>query len=507
MALDWEGYRRNKQEVVGRLKRGRYEMITGNGVGLMDRFFAFMREIGFLDVVEEVEGEGYERVMIPMAKLLLTYQSKILLGIAHMNQVPDLLFNEIGILKLIGFTARQIKEGYCERGEGKRPGPFHKNTLADALSRLSPQEVEDLFNGTVHLLAKGGFFCSKRLKVILDATDLETTEKYEGVGEKTVEKRIKDKYGRVRKIEVTVYGWKLIMLQEIGSRMAVAAKVVKINEHESEFTMELMEQAEKNLEGTGIKLGQVVMDKGFLDGEDLWELDRRGIGFVVPAKRGMQVTTDVQGFREAEADGEYLFYQEEVVEKDGKRVKTKAYGVREVRSYDQYGDEEHRSKNRYSKGFRANPINAVAITEWEGEVKEAGKEPVFLTNMGVEKPLLIIGEYDDRSEIENRGFRELKQGWQIGKFPKKTRQAVIAHILLTLVMFNLANAFRTEKGYGLGEKGIRRFRYQEMHGESIHKLIIFAGEWYAILDVEELMMILGLPPQTFFRIDPKEVAF
>ena len=56
---------------------------------------------------------------------------------------------------------------------------------------------------------------------------METTERYEGVGEKTVEKRIKDKYGRVRKIEVTVYGWKLIMLQEIGSRMAVAAKVVR----------------------------------------------------------------------------------------------------------------------------------------------------------------------------------------------------------------------------------------------------------------------------------------
>jgi len=53
MALDWEGYRRNKQEVVGRLKRGRHEMISGNSVGLMDRFFAFMREIGFLDVVEE----------------------------------------------------------------------------------------------------------------------------------------------------------------------------------------------------------------------------------------------------------------------------------------------------------------------------------------------------------------------------------------------------------------------------------------------------------------------
>ena len=123
MALTWEGYRRNKQEVVKRLKQGRYEMITGNGVGLMDRFFAFMREIDSLDVVEEVEGEGYERVMIPMAKLLLTYQSKILLGIAHMNQVPDLLFNELGVLKLIGFTLLPARSGKgtvsVEKGSGR----------------------------------------------------------------------------------------------------------------------------------------------------------------------------------------------------------------------------------------------------------------------------------------------------------------------------------------------------------------------------------------------------
>jgi len=59
-------------------------------------------------------------------------------------------------------------------------------------------------------------------------------------------------------------------------------------------------------------------------------------------------------------------------------------------------------------------------------------------------------------------------------------------------------------GWGRRESGGSA---QEMHGESIHKLIIFAGEWYASLDVEELMMILGVPPQTFFRVDPKEVAF
>lgn len=507
LALDWKGYHRNKQEVVGRLKRGEYEMITGNGVGLMDRFFAFMRELGFLDLVEEVKGEGYERVMIPVAKLLMAYQSKVLLGIASMNQVPDLLFNEVGILKLIGFTARQIKEGYCERGGGKRPGPFHKDTLADALEKLAPEEVAGLFNETVQLLAQAGFFPRKKLKVILDSSDLETTDQYEGVGKKTVEKRIKDKWGKIQTIEVTVYGWKLIMLQEIQSRMVVAAKVVQINEHESNYTMALIEQGQENLAGSGREIGQVVMDKGFLDGEDLWRLHQQEVHFVVPAKKDMQVTKDAQGFRGQPDDGEYLFYEEQEMKKEGQVVKTKAYGIRELTTYDQYGDEAHRKKNRYAKSFKANPINAVVVTEWEGKSYKRGREPVFLTEMRVGKPLELIREYDDRSDIENLGFRELKQGWLIGKFPKKTKQAVLAHILLTLIIFNLANGFRTGRGYRLGEKGIRRFRREEMGRDSIHKVIVFAGEWYAILDVEELMVILGVPPKTFFRVDPKEVAF
>ena len=503
---EWKGYQRNKQEVIKRLKRGQYEMISGNGVGLMDRFFAFMREVGFLDAMEQVEGQGYERVMIPVAKLLLSYQSKILLGIAHMNQVPDLLFREIGILRLIGFTARQIQEGYCDRGADKRVGPFHKDTLADALDQLGAEEVEGLLNQTVGLLAGGGFFSGKRLKVILDASDLETTEGYEGVGQKTVEKRIKDKRGRVQRIEVTVYGWKLIMLQEVETRMVVAAKVVAINEHESNYTLALIEQGQKNLVGSGQQIGMVVMDKGFLDGEDLWALDQRGIGFVVPAKKGMQVTQDAQGFRGQTQDRQYLCYEEQQVKHKGQKVLTQVYGIKELSSYDQYGDEVHR-KQRYAKGFEPHPINAVVVTQWKGEPYEPGKERVFLSNLRVNKPLERIGEYDERSDIENLGFRELKQGWLIGTFPKKTKAAVLAHILLTLVVFNLANAFRTDRGYSLGDKGIRRFRREEMGRDMIHKVIVFAGQWYAILDVEELMVILGVPPTTFFRINPKEVAF
>ena len=43
----------------------------------------------------------------------------------------------------------------------------------------------------------------------------------------------------------------------------------------------------------------------------------------------------------------------------------------------------------------------------------------FVTSLPIDKPISIIDEYGYRSDIENQGFRELKQGWMIEKFPTK----------------------------------------------------------------------------------------
>lgn len=40
---------------------------------------------------------------------------------------------------------------------------------------------------------------------------------------------------------------------------------------------------------------------------------------------------------------------------------------------------------------------------------------------------------------------------------------------------------------------------------TIHKLIVFSGEYFAIFDVEEYSIIVRAPPKEFFRVDPDEV--
>ena len=54
--------------------------------------------------------------MLPLTKLIITYSVKILLGISSMNKIPNLLFREVALLSMIGFTATLDKERLvCKR--------------------------------------------------------------------------------------------------------------------------------------------------------------------------------------------------------------------------------------------------------------------------------------------------------------------------------------------------------------------------------------------------------
>ena len=139
------------------------------------------------------------------------------------------------------------------------------------------------------------------------------------------------------------------------------------------------------------------------------------------------------------------------------------------------------------------------MTEREGKQHKAGHEPVFLTSLSVNQPLEVLDAYDLRSLIENCAFRQLKEGWLVGKFPKKTEEAVRGHVFLTVVMFNLTNAYRIDIGQDLAQRGIRR---QRLAWGDPNKAFVVAGEYYAIFDIEELFILMGREPEICWRVDP-----
>jgi hypothetical protein len=487
----WQFYERAQREVYQKLKvRERPEAVVGAGWGFLDHFFIFLFSLGFFARID-FRPKRVKRVMIPTVLMILTYEMKQLTGISSMNQLEEHLFRDTALLKIIGFTARQIQEGFCQRGKGKRRGPMHRDTLADFLSKFSSKEMDFILREAVRVLVRHKLIRGRTY--ILDATDLPTTQCYKGCGMKKVLKKVRSKEGQEVETVKYVYGYKLLVLMEARHKIIVAARVVKINEHEKNFTKELVREGQQR---TGGKVKVLLVDRGFIDGVLLWWLWKKmSIRFVIPARSNMEVSQDIRGFRSERADGQRVFVEQ--------TKKMKLMGVRGLLSYDQFGEEEHgRRKGR--KDFKANPINGVMVLRWNGKDYESGKEKVFLTNFSISRPMKIIERYDLRSEIENQGFRELKQGYHLLKYPQKTEAAVRAHVVLTLIIYSLVNAYKSEQGQRLAYLGIRRWRGKQMT-QSIHKMIVYYEGIYGIVDVEELFYLMDMTPKELYRLKIKQL--
>jgi len=491
---------RNQKEVAKRLLAGDVSMVGGTGWSFVEPFLAFLGEIGFYEVLQ-IDGERFMRKMMSVSLLILTYEVKVLLGLSGMNCIGKTLFRDIALLKLIGYTSQQLQEGFCQRGYGDKQKPMHKNVLADTVEKLTGKELETILNRSIQHLAAQGVFGESQGHFALDGSDLETTSRYQDVGMKTVtEKKWSRKEKKVVEIEKTVYGFKLLALYDVHLRLVVAVKVVQIQEHDSQFTRPLLQQGLENL-GEGV-IQVLLIDRGFLDGLSLWQIKNEdGIDFVVPVKTNMYVTNDARAFLKQKPDDTYLFDAERPGEGDKQTGHLKLIGIQGLTTYDQYGNEEHQQQSNRTD-FEGNPINAIVVSEFEQKIYPHEKAKVFLTSLPVNDPLTVIDLYDLRSLIENTLFRELKQGWFLGVFPKKTADAVRGHVYLTILVFNLTNAFRTHVGQDLAKHGIRR---QRRSWHCTHQVIVFAGEFYAIFDVETIFILLGRPPDICWRVDPDQI--
>jgi len=501
--LCWEVARRDDARVARRLYRkqlvdGVYRLDEG---ALLDDFLHFLRDLGVMALLEEAHGAAIQRAMVPFVQYVLLYGVKTLFGIESINALPTLLFSDEALMQLVGFNAQQVRQGICQRGVTKRqgeraPGPICPDTLAKNIVKWNLRDLEVVFNGAIRALAKARVFGAK-VTGIADGTDLETTERYTGCGQVTRKRRIEDKQGRVHEIEVTVFGWKVLLLIDAATKIPLAVNVGQIHEHEALWARALVTQARLNLAGYA-RLAKVVFDKGFLDGTTLWWLDQQGIRFVVPAKANMAVRADA---RAQAAAGEDLTCGRRVhTVRHGpgrsalpERVETEVVGMTSLTTYDQYGTSEHgRQANR--RDFQANPINAVVVRKWQGKDYGPGGKTVFLTNAPVAKPWQVFDDYDDRSLIENCCIKEAKQQWDLGHPAQKNARAVRVHVMFTLLLFALATAYRLQcerearRGAPVGWQRWRR----QLVEQTRDQVIVFAQGYYGIFHLAEYSLLLGV---------------
>ena len=175
-------------------------------------------------------------------------------------------------------------------------------------------------------------------------------------------------------------------------------------------------------------------------------------------------------------------------------------GRMEIRSIIKNGEGYNTKKE---KKTRTNYISGVLITKYKGKERQPGKEITLLSNRKISKkrtPLSLVFLYRRRQGIENQGFRELKQGWHLGKFPGKSFSAVLFHTLITLMLYDAATCYKTEKEERLSDMGIRALREKEIG--PFYGVIVYIGNYFGVFDLEEFLYLIGKPPTEFINFKP-----
>jgi hypothetical protein len=477
ITLRWAAYTRNQESVAAAVARKEYADMAPTGIGVADEFFALMDQVGILDRLS-VEG-NYQRQLIPMTLLMTTYSAKVILGLSSQNQVPTHLFRDAGLLRRIGYTAKQVEEGFSKRGKG-RTHPIHKNTLADALERLPEIESQSILDGAVVDLVKAKLVRDTIFS--MDGTELSATERYPGAGKVSSTREVTDKQDQVKTVSYTRYGYLLLSLRGVDSNTVAAARVDKIGKPEHPSVLTLVRKAKS----AGIRVKVLLVDGAYCVGNVLWELKHEEkVDFIVPADSSMCITQDARGLARLKKGNAV-----------GENVEIRAVGIKGLTTYEAYCPPRNESR----RGPQPT-LNAAVVTRWKGREVPQEEQKVLITSLPVDDPLMIVELYRKRAEMENKLHRELKQGWYIEKFPSKQHLACLAHIYLTLTLYNVACAYKTERGQELADLGIRRLRDQHLGGAA-WVLIVYTDTEYGIFDVEEFAHLSGNPPKRFHRFTP-----
>lgn len=505
--LAWHTAGRDQAGIAQELADGQdiHEVYGLGEAGLFDEFFYFLDHFGFKNLFLGLDPKSQKRKSpVSFHAIIYIYLMRIVAGLKFYWHIDPVILHSQSLMRLVGFNGREVREGTCQRGkkdkeQGKKiRGPVCPGFIASSITAITGKSLEKVFNQTIRILAARRFF-PKKVHAILDASEIQSTEKCIGCGKMSKEKppELRLRKGRIRKVLETVFGFKIWVIWDPNSKLPLALRFTTIEVADVTLAREVIEQAISNL-GEHAVIASIAIDRGFMDGTLLWWLNTIDIIFYIPAKSNMAVYEDALSLT---ACGTLQTRSRKRGVGAGKNKKyvtdywevTGIEGLTTAGFYGPLGSGSHENR----KDFVANLINAVVVLDNPFMRNNPNvKTLVILTNGTIDKPLNVYDGYDARSEIENSVFREAKQAWFIQRAPKNTKAGFQAHAYLTILLMALTTAFQTwmdqqDKLEKNGkETGIRKFR-EQVREENGDQLIIFNNDRYAIYFAYEVFILCG----------------
>jgi Transposase DDE domain len=485
-----------------------------------DEFFQYVRDRGLWSDLEGLDPKTRKGPLYPFIQFVTMTIMRCVGGVQSMLAMHDVLLTDEALMAAVGFNADQVKYGANQRGEDRRKEPVEiqgalsYETIADNLVTIELAKLEKLFNAAIHALAAQGVF-PKKIDAVLDATDDEATPTYvtDGGGEVPHVRREKRPdvraNRRAKKVEVTVYGWKVWVVWEPTSKVPLAIKIDAINVADNTHALAVLLQARDNVRGYAT-VCSVALDRGFLDGKLLSAIEREQITIYIPARTDMHVTREAREIAgravEAHAHGatldgvRFASRDREVTHGAGKNarkvVETTELVLVEALDCDWWGQDGDRSKSN-AKNFVPHKIRAVVVMRWDGALRDDDREVVFLTTDASLDPFVAFDAYDDRSLIENTCNREAKERWWLEHHPKRSEAGVRVQAYFVFLCMALVAGFRAHRSASDAaerrgqDTGIARYRRQ-LATSNRDRLLVIIGAHYAVLRSYEFALLLGV---------------
>ena len=306
--LVWLTARRDQAGIADKLANEQeVDEIYGLGdAELFDEFFHFLRELGIMKALEQLAPKRHRKRQspVPFSAIMLIYLMRIVAGLKFFHHTGPVLLQSQSLMHLVGFNGHQVKQGVNRRSLDKSSrdwevksetgirGPVCPEFIASFIVAIASKTLERVFNKTISILAANSFF-PRKINVLLDASDLESTERCKGRGKVTKEKapELRRRKGRIKKIRVTVFGFKIWVVWDPNSGLPIAMRFATIEAHDITLAKEVIEQAITNL-GEYAAIVSIAIDRGFMCGKLLWWLNSKGIIFYIPAKSNQNVYDD-----------------------------------------------------------------------------------------------------------------------------------------------------------------------------------------------------------------------
>jgi hypothetical protein len=386
--------------------------------GAKDFIITFLEQTGLWDTMVSHRPSGLKQNNgYDWRKLSGIATVKELAGVRRLSASGQVL-KDAGLMARLGFTLTLSKDG-------SEQNVLHEDTLRNHWHRFSEAESYGWFiEDHVDLLRKkkwlrGGVYA-------IDGYELEVFGKdYEDAGMVWKESENRKKYG-----------YKLVLLVNVheGRERVVGAVLGRIEEDERKLCLKLLDLIETHLCQAKELIDILLMDRGYWGAEFLHKIHfEYGLNFVTLAKKNLNFVKD---------EVDYIAVND--------KLPFTKYKVRNPSYYERKTDKPLKKRSGEPKHYEIWLAyeNGLGFGVWEEKnlnvvimktqnSKGEWEVTIFVTTLTIENnPLKIYELYSQRWTIENDINRELDQRWAIHSLPGRTRNIIVARIMLILKLFN-----------------------------------------------------------------------